>query len=218
MPRRLSSSLLLTETTFLGVSTLIVLAVIHLFFTDQPTVAKPPPVRHTPAQRAAISKVAAVAAARRPVKAMAPVLASAPAPKTGAPKRTRSLIPVRVNAKPQPKATKLVVKPKSILKPARNGDAAFVQHCSEGPPARKGGFRQPSETIANTTMSRFPTSMWGSMALPIDLPDRFAKPVFHWTRATKVVSLPLVISLAVFAFANLCNPEFSRDPGEGLVD
>jgi hypothetical protein len=125
-------------------------------------------------------------------------------------KRFRSLIPVKVKAK-----SKAKVNIKSILKPTRSGNVVYVQHCSNAPPTKKGGLRQPSEAIAKETWSRFPTWEWNLDQLPINKLDRYDQTIFcdqEMRRAlnlgqlpTKVVSLPLLTCnhFLILSFANL---------------
>lgn len=139
----------------------------------------------------------------------------------------------KVEAKAKVEAKPIVeVKPKSVLKPTRKINVdEYVRHCTKGSPDQR-GLPSPSESIANSTMSRYPLSEWDMDRLPIDMPDRFKKLAFKRQESketsdleaqpTKVVSLPFFPSLFIppppLFLTDFCDPDFPRQPGKGLVD
>lgn len=178
--------------------------------------AVPPPARGVSKRARSRLPVKVTAKATAKATVTATVMATVKAP-AKAPARAPAKAPAKVPAKASAKA-RVEAKPKSILKPARNSDAEYVQYCSEGPPAKRGGLQQPTGTIADTTMSRFPTGEWDLDNLPSNQPDRYAETVSCeqeikatldlGARPTKVVSfypplLPAFSSSPVLLFSPL---------------
>lgn len=193
-------------------------------------------MRYTSAQRPAIAKAAPGAVVRKAAKVTAPVSP----PVRGEYKRPRSSLPgkttvkatpkpkvvakAKVEPKPEPKPIveaepkpkpKVEVKPKSILKPARKGNVEYIRHCTEAPPDTNGGLLPATESIQNSTVSRFPTSEWDYKNLPIDLPDRYKPLAFKkqesgetlegGEKPTKLVSLLPLAQKSFFPhFADFC--------------